>query len=165
VSLSLASSLDGSIIAQTVYTFWNAPGILSAAFDSSGTTISVVFDQATNRAGMSAVDDACSQLFNPDPGFGLGARCVWQEDAVVTVFLGQMPTVVPGSTLQVRQFALGFGGLRSANGLSQPASSTATIGRPSQLVAPIVSLQGPGIIDPCASLEVCSGLPFLCRNV
>ena len=154
ISLKILTASDGSVLAQTHYTFWQAPVIALALFDSSGTTISVTFDQATNLAGMSAGDEDCLQLFDPDPGFGQGARCVWQTDALVAVLLGRDPIVEPGAALAMRKWTSGGGGLRSANGVSQPSGSSTIIGRPSQPVAPTVTLKGPDIIDPCASLEV-----------
>ena len=151
--LRVVSAADGSIVAETLSTFWAPPSISETAFDSTGTTIRVVFDQATDRAGMSAAADRCSLLLDKDPGLGQGSRCVWQTDAVLGIFTGRGATVTPGATLALRLSA-GGGGLRSANGLSGPSESTAVIGAPAQPVAPTVLIKGADVVDPCSGLEV-----------
>jgi hypothetical protein len=50
---------NGTSSVSTVWTFWKAPSLVSAKFDTLGTRIVVLFDQATNQGGMGSSDQNC----------------------------------------------------------------------------------------------------------
>jgi hypothetical protein len=142
--------MDSSEVASIQYTFWSAPVILQASFDSSGTRIMITFDQATNRAEMIAGEENCTDLlWNCAVLMGVRSRCVWISDDQLAVYLGPDATVTPGSLIRI---SVGSG-LRSINGISGLSFASTVVTAPFR-VAPSVLVQGVETIDACSDLYV-----------
>ena len=112
VQMSVAFAADGITLASTPFRYFSAPVFASLRFATTGTAIDCTFDQATDRADMSPVDDDCSKILSDSTRakLGVGARCVWRSNEVLNILLGDAPIVVPNDELAVRP-----GVLRSSN--------------------------------------------------
>jgi len=127
--------------------------VLSANFGPIGTSIIVRFDQATNRANMVATQTSCANILTPATAALVGTSgvaCVWRADDVMEVKLGTHATVTPGSELQVQA----SGGIKSANGVSQPCASRFTVQVPETPVRPTIVVSGTNVVDRCSDTYV-----------
>jgi hypothetical protein len=152
VSLMVVPKIGLNAPISTSFTYWSPPRILSATMSRSATNIQVIFDQPTNRAGMSASDWNCSHVLH-DSCIGLlghEPKCIWSVDDVLDIYLGVEATVVPGQGPGV---LVATGVLQSKSGLCSHSPS-AEILPPARLAKPIISLLGRGTIDPCSDLQV-----------
>eukprot|EP00961_Rhodomonas_salina_P215844 2915440-Rhodomonas_salina.1 len=150
-TVALALSFDGEMVAFTEYTFWSPPALVRAGMDSSGTTITAVFDQITNRANMSNDVRECGYLFNTGLSLlGDVSSCSWNSDTELFITLGANPTVLPGDIISIASTA----GLRSANEVSRVSISSIAVAAPRVLIPPSLQLSGPTRVDPCSDLSI-----------
>jgi cysteine-rich repeat protein len=153
VKLSLILRATNELIVSSYYTFWAPPKLADCRFDSVGVSLSLAFDQPTNRAGMDA-NRNCSLLLSQGTvmKLGIGPECIWTSDSLLTVGLGLEATIVPGDTLNVREG--GQSNLKGINLISASSETSKTIGAPAVQVPPYVELKAKDVIDPCSSLEI-----------
>ena len=152
VILRLLYTAESSEIARISYTFWGPPRIETAIFNSAGTSILISFDQPTNRASMNGTFSNCTYLFEEN-GFGIGPDCSWQADDQITILLGDRPSIIPGSKIQVKRSAL----LRSSNEISPSSTAMAVVSAPS--LVPELIISGVTVVDLCSPLEIRAYLP------
>jgi hypothetical protein len=79
------------------------PKLQSASFTSTGAQLSILFDLATDRAGISA-EFRCRDLLSFTDDAAL--TCYWVSDTEIRANLQPATRVVPGDTLGVRGFGL-----------------------------------------------------------
>jgi hypothetical protein len=155
VTLSLSLRADPSRGSQTEFTYWKAPVIELAQMDPLGTSVSVIFDQRTNQAGMSKTDSNCSRVLDVQTLSMLAAdpkqaSCVWVSPASLKILLASGATIFPRSLLRLRDACL-----KSENAISDYSSGSdveAGVSAPDFLVAPVVAVYGSNSIDPCSEL-------------
>ena len=154
VLLTLMSRDDPMRGSKTKFTYWESPKILSTKMNSLGNLIYVKFNQDTDMGGEPLLDNSCHHLLDPEIILTLAenpneVKCHWKAADAFDVFLGAGATVLPGDMIAVRSDAL-----RSINGVSDPAFSQAAISAPDILEAPVVTVMGKDVIDPCSELEL-----------
>ena len=105
VGLSIALKANPSMGAAVPFTFWAAPNVVEARFDQIGTTISIVFDQATDKASMRTMDKQCDLLFSQDSLAQMGSleapTCVWRSDRELVVMLGSDADISAESEIEI----------------------------------------------------------------
>jgi len=145
--VAIRTGVDAGVGASTSFMFVAPPEITSARFHPSGSSILVTFNQATDRAGM--LDQNCLTVIDVTslPLLGSSPTCSWTSDTELRIVLQGVPTITVGSQLQVRT-------VRSKNLVSPASTSTASVGLPSQPVAPVVTMRAPPELDACSVLEV-----------
>ena len=155
VSVKVGFKADTSCSSNVLYTYWQAPNIISAILGAAGIKIVMTFDQATNRGGMQLQDRNCSRILEPhllrllaaDP---LDASCAWSASNMsLTISLGAGATVLPGDVLAIQHFTL-----KSYNSLSDWSVAEARVLAPDYPEPPQLSISGSYEIDPCSSLEI-----------
>jgi hypothetical protein len=146
INTDLRIHIKGGPLASTTFTFWQAPKFASnfAALDAISGVISVDFDTATDRAGMSATDPSdggCGRIFTAETVAALGtypaqSRCIWTCDTSVDIYLGAHASIAPGAALRLRPKSI-----RSKNRFSAYADSNIEV-----IVAisslPVIQLSG-----------------------
>ncbi|MGB1606108.1 MAG: hypothetical protein ACPIOQ_75980, partial [Promethearchaeia archaeon] len=153
VKLSLSLKNDPSRAASTLFFYWSAPVVSSAVITPAGTSVQILFDQKTDRGGMSVKSRNCSILLDAK-SLGLMAdnpvdsRCVWSASDELHIYLGPGASVVPGDVLRFS------GQVKSFNGRSSACISEPVVSAPQLAVAPQVSVMGNDEIDPCSVLEL-----------
>ena len=151
----LISSPDGSSQLSASWTFWQVPLPIAANFDTLGTRIAVLFDQDTNNGGMGFMEKNCSILLDTTSvnllsGNPMNSMCSWVTNQQFTIVLGSGATLKPNDVLKF----LG-GKIKSLNGLSLYSKDfVVQVAVPSLLKAPVITLIGPTVVDPCASLTI-----------
>ena len=151
VQLSVAFVADKVQLASTAFRYFSAPTFSSIRFTTTGTTIDCTFDQATDRAGMTAENANCSDVLSDETvaRIGAGARCVWPSDDILSVFLGDSPILEPNDP-----FALRPGALKAYHKKSPFSSAIGAVARPLVIKQPEIFVKGVDTIDPCSSLEI-----------
>lgn len=159
VQFSIAFSSDRIPLSSTLFTYYAAPAFASIRFSTTGTSIDVIFDAPTDRAGMTN-DTSCNLVLldGTVAKLGAGSACVFKSDFALTVFLGDIKAleiaqpgmaIEPGDAMSVRPNAL-----KSLNKISPFSSASAPVSRPLVLLPPQVSVKGKDSIDPCSTLEL-----------
>ena len=163
VELSISFASDKIKVASTRFFYYAPPSFADVRFSTTGTSIDVLFDAPTDRAGMTADSVGCAQILSSESiaKLGTGSRCVWKTDESMTIFLGDVQgdvdrgaltwdkVIKPNDILAVRPDAL-----KSRNQVSAASVSTSVVARPLVVVPPPISVKGTDTIDPCSSLEV-----------
>jgi len=159
VDLSVVMKADRTVRSTTSFTYWAAPAIVSASFNTVGTAVKVLFDQNTDMAMMSTPNSLCQDIvsqfilkqatLSPVAVLGAGAGCVWESRDSLNIFLGTGATIVPGDILVIKPDVL-----KSSNSLSDATDATVEVKGPEFPVAPLLSIQGTSAIDPCSELEL-----------
>jgi len=158
VQLSIAFASDRITLASALFSYYAPPSFESIRFSSTGTSIDTIFDQPTDRAGMTAENTMCELILSSATvaTLGTGSKCVWSADNAMTIFLGDIQALVqgvaaisPGNAIHVL-----LGVLKSRNKVSPFSAASAVVARPLVVLQPEVSVKGTDTIDPCSSLEV-----------
>jgi len=108
-------------------------------------SISVTYDQDTNRAGLSGLF-ACSIVLDMTPlevrtYFGLGSKCSFTSDATFKINFGQLPTVVVGNVVAIKDLTLQSS---SASASLFTRMSNFTVAAPLSPKVPVVGLKASG---------------------
>jgi len=154
VTLSVVMKADQTVGSKASFTYWAAPTIVSASINTVGTAVNVLFDQNTDKAGMTASNTLCDQILHQHSLEQLAASpedasCVWESSKSLNIYLGTGADIAPGNMIAIRP-----GVLKSRNQLSAACVAEATVQGPAFPVAPLVSIEGTSAIDPCAGLEL-----------
>ena len=162
---------DPSVFASTPYIFRAPPKILHARFDALGMSIKVVFDQPTNRGGMTPGNMDCASIWDHASlsSFGRQTQCTWQTDDTMRVLLqpGGGATIEPGDTISLLHNVL-----TSKDKVTDFTSDVAVVELPEFPEEPAVSLTGPEVVDPCSDLTLTAfvssprlvSFTWACRN-
>lgn len=139
-----------------------APNLATATFTDSGAAIIIVFDSATNRAGLGFDFWSCDKVF--DYAGAKTATCVWMSSTVVKASFGEysrdVPFVTIGENVTLIEDVLraeclsGIG----CNEYPKAASQTVKTAGPPNPVAPKVVLVMYGTITKCDNLTIDSSL-------
>ena len=146
VNVNLLSSVDSKIYASTAYKYWVTPRVLHGRFSTFAESISIVFDADTNP-GAKFLNGSCIGTLNDRSLLGTNPKCMWPNRRELIIYTGFGAAVVPGSTLKVLN-------IQSLGGISDMSSLDVTVMPPEISSAPIVSLQGPAVIDVCSPLQI-----------
>jgi hypothetical protein len=128
------------------------PKLVSTWFLDTGAGAELVFDRATNRAGLAATFPCTRLMFGPAvDAFGEGSSCRWTSTAVLRVKLSSDATVVSGDTFYLKN------GLLKNSFASSTLFMTNVTDRfftPTTAVAPATVLSAPSTIGLCDDLLV-----------
>eukprot|EP00960_Hanusia_phi_P058918 764017-Hanusia_phi.AAC.1 len=147
VNIIVSSLSDASMSVSASFSYWSAPLLLSAKFESAGNSISLLFDQATDKAGMDPSSTSCAYVLTSLNGLGTSPTCSWITNSNLQILLDQGASIVPGDLVQVKH-------VRTLNRISQPSASSVTVGIPDNPISPFVQLYGPEKIDSCSQLVI-----------
>jgi len=157
VQVLIQSTQDSSQSVTTSYRYISAPVVVAARFESTGTGLSITFDQGTDMAGVATSQIDCGFVIQIGiRTLGNGPSCTWRSPSILAVIFGAGPTIIPGGTL-----SLVAGRIRSRAGLSNAASSS-----PFNILSSLTStrpkpitLKGPEAIDTCSDLQLFVTVP------
>ena len=128
------------------------PKLISTWFLDTGAGAELIFDRATNRAGLSATFPCTALMFGPAvDAYGDGSNCRWTSSAVLRVKLPSDATVVSGDTFYLKN------GLLKNSFASSTLYATNVTDRfftPPTAVAPATVLSAPSTIGLCDDLLV-----------
>jgi hypothetical protein len=134
-----------------------APTILAARYADDGASLFVIFNTATNRAGLFAGSFACSRLFS----FAQAAdsRCSWLNDSAIQVSLSsklQSSDLLPGSNITLVALNLQAKCLPNSICFENFNSSNIVvpISVPMTHLTPAVALSVPKVIGSCDNLTI-----------
>ena len=88
LSLSVGLKADPTRGANAKFVYISAPSIARAMMDTVGSSINVLFDQDTDRGGMSSESTDCFFILDDVSGLGSSPLCVWEAADSLNVFLG-----------------------------------------------------------------------------
>jgi len=128
------------------------PKLISSWFLASGAGAELVFDRATNRAGLTATFSCTSLLYGPAVDhFGEGATCSWPSTSVLRVRLSSDATVISGETFHIKSKML-----KNSFAASTLYANNVTdrFYAPPSAVAPVAILSAPSTIGSCDDLLV-----------
>lgn len=142
---------DCSAPEPTPADFVDPPNMVYANFDNTGLFLTIEFDTATDKGGLSGVFP-CSELFSSTFVESFGAyvdgvetsSCYWSSVHSLVVSLGKAPAVVPDSWLTILPT------IKVYDGNSFEASGVVQVEAMDVIGEPIAVISGPTRVDMCA---------------
>ncbi|KAJ1555249.1 hypothetical protein HK096_005964, partial [Nowakowskiella sp. JEL0078] len=164
---SLFLAQEGSVILQV---FEKAPMIIYAAFSNDGGSIMLNFDRSVDILNPASSVDlfsssysiSCSKMFKTmSPGFAFLSQndsdCSVSKSSPIkftlyikSLFASTFPNAVkPGDLLAVKENTVYIAGAT----FSDSSNSTITIGQPSKITLPTISVVAPALVPSCAGIQ------------
>lgn len=144
-----------SVVTNTLSSF-PAPKLSQALLSDSGSSVLVVFDSITNRAGIAtSTSFLCSTLFNSTGGFVASAVCTWLNTTTVSI---TSSAVITGSTITVLAnkvtIACTTSKFRSCANLANNTATSVVVQAALNGITPQPILTLPSLISQCNSFTI-----------
>eukprot|EP00960_Hanusia_phi_P000425 11924-Hanusia_phi.AAC.1 len=152
VDLTITNILSKSRQGTTKFRYIAAPSLISAIFNSFGSSISIEFSDSTNIFSMQASQRSdCNAFLDPltTAKLGKSGSCTWNDERTLNVILSYGATILPNDKVEIKPQIL-----KDSSNLGPYCNGQVQIAVPSGLAKPVFQLVGPQEVGPCDTVEI-----------